>query len=895
MIYKVNSKGGHDMSDLFNSRMDSNLMRDIFIFEDENNPRHSQINRIWPPTVLDQVFDQLSPIRKNLREILDDLRHEIITGGIGNINFPVVSVNGQSFANGQAEVSITPINLGLGRVDNTRDIDKPLSVPQRQAVMDILSTYNFNLNMKPIDDHLLDQDNPHSITIDQINKNDDLTAFVNTLIGHHSLDRHHRAHPDIRRGMSTLWLLVETIEGNVEQKIRHVMDTLMPHMTDINAHSELFILKENLSNKTQIFNTSTNNNHMWYPSTRAVIDYVENNMSVLRSEMPSQINNWISDLKVTKNESELPPPNEDNFRRVYHLTHGGSGFGIKNAVAVCRRNTDGSFYWDVKDIDSYSLFDKTFFKETPNGLSLNIPAILSSDAQIDEMFVDKITGGMGSGSLYDFFLRSINIIPGTTDGTLRFYIQNDQSTMSDNIYIPGLQSLAYRQWITEEVIRENAVHNRHLLTGSVDQRVLGDAQVFRRHLNEDIFADVIEMIKRDILERDVLEFINENILNSPTLRYRLNDIDSSISGHVSDFNNPHKVSLSQVLNNIDIGDDSNGVVPILAGGTGANNPAQARINLGVPNIVDFDNFAADFIRDTSINHGHVISLSNPHMTTLAQVLINTDNAIIPVKDGGTGAQNPEGARVNLEVPSIFEFNNIVENIYSYIKNVVSGTQFWLPAVSTFAQLPTPPSQTRSYLCRVTTENNVYQFTSGDTQWRLYSENTDFLPRIEFDTHRSSRGNTVHQLAGGTDATAGFSQANFLQTEKTKLSGIANNANNYTHPAHTARNTALTGANVYSNVTVDASGHVTNLVTRALSAADVGLTPTSSTLFPTNHATAGWVLSLPTSGFAGGAGHTSMQQLRNSMGLGNTTGAVPQANGGTGHTSLAAALAALPNI
>ena len=60
-------------------------------------------------------------------------------------------------------------------------------------------------------------------------------------------------------------------------------------------------------------------------------------------------------------------------------------------------------------------------------------------------------------------------------------------------------------------------------------------------------------------------------------------------------------------------------------------------------------------------------------------------------------------------------------------------------------------------------------------------------------------------------------------------GIADNANNYVHPAHTSRNITLTGAGVYSNVTVDAQGHVTGLTTRNLTAASVGAAPANVTL------------------------------------------------------------------
>jgi len=52
-----------------------------------------------------------------------------------------------------------------------------------------------------------------------------------------------------------------------------------------------------------------------------------------------------------------------------------------------------------------------------------------------------------------------------------------------------------------------------------------------------------------------------------------------------------------------------------------------------------------------------------------------------------------------------------------------------------------------------------------------------------------------------EAGKGLSTNDYTTTEKEKLAGIAEGANNYTHPAHTAKNSGL------YKVTVDAQGHV----------------------------------------------------------------------------------------
>ena len=77
-----------------------------------------------------------------------------------------------------------------------------------------------------------------------------------------------------------------------------------------------------------------------------------------------------------------------------------------------------------------------------------------------------------------------------------------------------------------------------------------------------------------------------------------------------------------------------------------------------------------------------------------------------------------------DIPDVSDFAT-EQYVDNEISGAVTATQFWLPAVELVTDLPTPPSDTRSYLCRVKRENNVYQHIPDD-EWRLYSENTDFL-------------------------------------------------------------------------------------------------------------------------------------------------------------------------
>lgn len=74
------------------------------------------------------------------------------------------------------------------------------------------------------------------------------------------------------------------------------------------------------------------------------------------------------------------------------------------------------------------------------------------------------------------------------------------------------------------------------------------------------------------------------------------------SDHIANKQNPHNVTLDQVLTASGSGGDS--VVPVTAGGTGANNAASARTNLGVPPTSHAVN-AATYGKGSASVFGHV--------------------------------------------------------------------------------------------------------------------------------------------------------------------------------------------------------------------------------------------------------------------------------------------------
>jgi hypothetical protein len=79
---------------------------------------------------------------------------------------------------------------------------------------------------------------------------------------------------------------------------------------------------------------------------------------------------------------------------------------------------------------------------------------------------------------------------------------------------------------------------------------------------------------------------------------------------------------------------------------------------------------------------------------------------------------------------------------------------------------------------------------------------------------------TRDLSNATPSAAGVMSA----ADKTKLNGIAESANNYTHPAYTAiANLALTSVETMASFTVDATGHITAGTKQAIRSATSALT------------------------------------------------------------------------
>ena len=444
-----------------NSRVNSDLARDIFIFEDESNLQQSQMDRIFPTTSIDQVFDFIDYNEpKTLRQILADLKVDLLTGGVGSINFPVTSVNGLT-----GDIIISKKSLGIDRIDNTNDYEKPLSIPQRNAVMGILANYNFRTNLDEIYNHLNNSNNPHHVTVEQLDDGEQLTRFIKNLINQHNLDSSN-AHKDIRNNLSTLWDYYDYLNKSIDIRINRAVTVSEDHLDDPEAHQELFSPKEDRINK--VSEITSEYNYTQYPSTRAVVEFVNSKISEYNSNLNLDLP-FISDIRVIDDSSGLPSASE-SFKKIIYVIKENS-LNSEQSIAVCRY-LNNEWYWDIKPTGAISKLNTRYFSINGQGLTLNLSNIANDIIQAgDESFnlTNILSHYYTRTEMDNRYVRSIDIVTGIDDGTIRYYINGDQST-SENVYIKGLNDCAFLDKIDENHILPQSVNDTHLVPGIIENK-----------------------------------------------------------------------------------------------------------------------------------------------------------------------------------------------------------------------------------------------------------------------------------------------------------------------------------------------------------------------------------------------------------------------------------------
>ena len=228
---------------------------------DKNDPE-SNYYELYPITTAANVFITEDE-DESLAEYISNMnfRYNIF---IENIQFPVNYVKVfDGFQYGEAktgDIVLTKADFGLGNVDNTSDMDKPVTNDQKTYVNNFVANLMQNINtimdnMNDWNKHLINYNNPHRVTWDQvtnhanINPADIVTkqSVENAIRDHNNSSDTSTLHPEIinqinalRYQVNTLNSILEGLGTDVSTAAANISATIIAeHNSSPTAHSYL--------------------------------------------------------------------------------------------------------------------------------------------------------------------------------------------------------------------------------------------------------------------------------------------------------------------------------------------------------------------------------------------------------------------------------------------------------------------------------------------------------------------------------------------------------------------------------------------------------------------------------------------------------------------------------
>ena len=497
------------------------LNRDLYILEDEENPQGSKSNQIYPSTTISQVIDDESPVYKTLRDVINEIRDEITHGGSEPLIFPVTSVNGMT-----GDVYISARTIGLENVDNTSDMDKPMSIPQRQEMEKRLLTFNPKVDLSELHNHINDTNNPHNVTIEQLNQGGYIDGIINSEISIHNTSN--KAHTDIRNTMTLFNSELDQLKRSTDISFDVLSQNIMRHLQDNAAHASIFNTKEDVKNKSIKIQNPNNNT---YPTTKAVVDYV----LVQLEEMRNSLNDpdmWLDDILVISDRSKLPEPDGCYIHKAYFIRE---GIGAQAELAICRQLEDDTYSWDISQYGPVSRFSDQFI-DTSDGMKLNLEVVsneIISSEDMSKTISDTATKVI-EDELNDYYSKedinnmnlvsNIKLVTGTMNGCIRFYINDDPTTMSDDVRVSGLQKLAFMETINSDEIEDSSILSRHIGNNTIINRHIANKSINAKKLTADymtVFANVSSETDNVVEQVPIQKFVD-------TLKPLLSDLDINL-------------------------------------------------------------------------------------------------------------------------------------------------------------------------------------------------------------------------------------------------------------------------------------------------------------------------------------------------------------------------------
>ena len=428
---------------------------------DKNNPHEVNKLQVGLGNV-DNTSDINKPVSIAQQAALDKLKSDLesIIGSTGTD----LSAHLKDFDNPH---KVTKDQVGLGKVDNTADLEKPVSVATQEAINAVQS--NLDKTNISLENHIADKKNPHEVTKEQVGLgNVDNTSDLDKPVSHYQQDA------------------LDELERRLQGSIDGSGSDLSAHISDFNNPHKVTKDQVGLGN---VDNTADKD--------KPISDATQKALDSIKTETNTIIETHIADKnnphEVTKEQIGLGEvTNDAQVKR--------SEMGVAGGVATLDQEGKvpssqlPSFVDDVIEVDSYD----------------NLP----TTGEAGKIYVTKDTNltYRWSGSRYIEISASLAL--GETSSTAYPGDKGKETTDKVNTHVADLNN---PHQVTKEQVGLGNVDN----TSDKDKPVSDATQQL---INE----------------------VKESINSGNTT------ITDNLTKHIEDYNNPHKVTKDQVgLGNVD--------------------------------------------------------------------------------------------------------------------------------------------------------------------------------------------------------------------------------------------------------------------------------------------------------------------------------------------------------
>ena len=428
---------------------------------DKNNPHEVNKLQVGLGNV-DNTSDINKPVSTAQQAALDKLKSDLesIIGSTGTD----LSAHLKDFDNPH---KVTKDQVGLGKVDNTADLEKPVSVATQEAINAVQS--NLDKTNISLENHIADKKNPHEVTKEQVGLgNVNNTSDLDKPVSHYQQD----ALDELERRLQG------SIDGSGSDISAHISDFNNPHKVT----------------KEQIGLGNVNNTA---DLDKPISTATQKALDSIKTETNTIIETHIADKnnphEVTKEQIGLGEvTNDAQVKR--------SEMGVAGGVATLDQEGKvpssqlPSFVDDVIEVDSYD----------------NLPIT----GEAGKIYVTKDTNltYRWSGSRYIEISASLAL--GETSSTAYPGDKGKETTDKVNTHVADLNN---PHQVTKEQVGLGNVDN----TSDLDKPVSNATQ------------ELVDNTKKEL----------EDLITSN---------EGGLDNHIKDFNNPHQVTAEQVgLGNVD--------------------------------------------------------------------------------------------------------------------------------------------------------------------------------------------------------------------------------------------------------------------------------------------------------------------------------------------------------